>query len=387
MKINPRSPRHWYLLLLQAINAFIAGLLWHIFDKADRPIVILYGHQFAGNLKALYEQWRISHQDKISLYLLTLDPEQYSDLQANGVKVLKCSNLFHMLVLARSKALISDHGLHTMTSLIRLTDIRFIDVWHGVPFKGFTPDDFKLQHRYHETWVTSDRVKQLYVNNFGFKEERVLPLGYARTDKLVKAPGNNSKFRQHFSIPKNKKFVLYAPTWQQDDAGRDLFPFNLGAVEFISHLESICEANNAMLGIRTHLNATLEASPGSQSIYCSQREFSDSEDILLGTDVLICDWSSIAFDFLALDRPTLFLDVPPPFANGFSLGKNYRFGHVASDFNALLEGLSEALSFPEAYSQKFLASHEEIKHKVYGENLDGKSANRQLDHLVTSLSN
>jgi len=40
---------------------------------------------------------------------------------------------------------------------------------------------------------------------------------------------------------------------------------------------------------------------------------------LLASDVLICDRSSIPFDHLLLDRPTLFRDLPAPSRNGFSL--------------------------------------------------------------------
>ena len=41
--------------------------------------------------------------------------------------------------------------------------------------------------------------------------------------------------------------------------------------------------------------------------------------------------SSIAFDFLLLERPTIFLDVEAPFAKGLSLDASHRLSELAED--------------------------------------------------------
>ena len=83
------------------------------------------------------------------------------------------------------------------------------------------------------------------------------------------------------------------------------------------------------------------------------------------SDVLICDWSSIAFDYLILNRPTLFLDVEPPFRKGFSLGPEYRFGPVIASLDALLAELAHRLK----QTQEQFVSHEAryavVREQVY----------------------
>ena len=282
--------------------------------KPGKPIVVLYGHQFAGNLKALYIEWQRHHRGEIDLYFLTLDPEQFDYLRGLGVHALASYRLRDMSTLARTSIIVTDHGLHTMFPLIRFTDIRFVDVWHGIPFKGFIPEDFKLQHRYDEIWVPSERVRTLYSERFGFDPERVHSLGYARTDKLFRREVSEPGFREQFEIKLEQKIVMYAPTWLQKANEPPPAPFGFESSDFIERLGKICSDNGALLINRCHLNTRIESEKRSDVLYVPQRVYPDTEEILLAADILICDWSSVSFDFATLDRPTLFLDIPPPFS-------------------------------------------------------------------------
>lgn len=382
MKIDKKNPHHWLLLLQQGAYTLVALLFRPFTRKPMKPVVVLYGHQFAGNLKALYTAWSKSHVDDLDVFFLSLDPDHARQLRVAGIRVLQCNRLMDMLALSRAAALISDHGLHLMTPLLRLTDIRFIDVWHGIPFKGFTPRDFRLQHRYHEVWVSSPLLKTLYQDKFGFPADIVHSLGYARTDKLFLRQAPDTDFRQLAAIPETQRIVLYAPTWQQDHSGREMFPFGTNHGAFVHRLGEICGKHGALLVIRSHLNAAVSGRTDDNIRYCSMSDFPDTESLLQHTDILLCDWSSIAFDFLALDRPVIFLDVEPPFRNGFSLGREYRYGKVATDMDMLCSTLDSTLASPECYASEQGHVHREIQSAVYGENTDGKSAARQLTRLI-----
>lgn len=386
MKINKRNPQHWALLLQQGLYALVACLLRPLSRKPDKAIVVLYGHQLSGNLKALYDAATQDTDSKIDVYFLSLDPKNNTHLQAQGVKLLQCNRLQDMCLVGKSAAIITDHGLHAMSSLLYFTNIIFIDVWHGIPYKGFTPDTFRVQRQYHETWVTSDLLKTIYENNYGFSPEKIQVLGYARADKLFQQKAANPSYRAQEAISKDTRLVLYAPTWKQESQDRDLFPFGVDQAAFVSQLGQICTANNAVLVIRSHLNANITETAVPGVLYCPMSVFADAESLLQDTDVLICDWSSIAFDFLALQRPALFLDVTPPFANGFSLGPEYRYGEVIKDFEQLKRVLASTLQDTDGFLQERSENYWAITQAVYGESVDGKSAARQLDHLEDLIS-
>lgn len=381
MKIDRKKPSHWRLLFFQGLYTLLAIALRPVTVKPAKPLVILYGHQFNGNLKALYDEWGQYGPKDLQLAYLTLDPDQYTALRKQGVNTFACFRWGDMRQLAACSALITDHGLHAMFPLLYFTDIHFIDVWHGIPFKGFIANDFRLQLRYNEVWVSSSLIKTLYTDRLGFNPEKVRVLGYARTDKLFRRPVTESSFRKQTGIPSEQKLVLYAPTWRQDDAGRELFPFGSTQAEFIEALANTCAKAGAILVIRSHLNATIDHQAHKNVSYCSQGDYADTEDLLLGTDILICDWSSIAFDFLALGKPTLFLDVPVPFKQGFSLGPEYRFGCVIPDMESLKAMLIKFLFEPYAYRLEYGTSHRLITEKLYGMPPYGSSSYFQLKRL------
>lgn len=382
MKIDKRNPRHWWLLLQQGLYTLIAIGARYLSRRPGKPVVVLYGHQLSGNLKALYHEWQRNHRNDFECYFLSLDPLYSQQLRREGVPVLQCSRLQDMLVAGRSDVMITDHGLHAMRFFMALTSITFIDVWHGIPYKGFIPDDFRVQQRYNEVWVSSPLLKEIYQHKFGFSPDIVHNLGYARTDKLFLRQPPDETLAEQASIPQGHRVVLYAPTWQQDDRGRELFPFGESQDTFIRRLSEVCSAHAATLVIRSHLNASIGAQSFENVRYCSMKDYPDSEGLLQNTDILVCDWSSIAFDYLALDRPTIFLEVEPPFKNGFSLGREYRFGKVADDMNALCAILDKTLESSQWYTSTQNSKHREVVSAVYGDNTDGKSAARQWSRLA-----
>jgi len=214
LKIDKRNLKHWLLLAQQAIFTTAAIALRPFNRKPETPLVLLYGHQLSGNLKALYEEWQRRYTGELSMHFLSLDPAYGSQLEQQGTNVLRCNRFSDMLALTKASVIITDHGLHAMQPLLQFTDITFIDVWHGIPFKGFVPDDFRTQHRYNEIWVSSPLLKEIYQDRFAFNPDIVFDMGYARADKLFRIAPPDPAFRTKAGIPHSNNIVLYAPPWK-----------------------------------------------------------------------------------------------------------------------------------------------------------------------------
>lgn len=382
MKIDRSNPQHWLLLLAQGAYALLGILYRAITPKPRTPLIVFYGHQFSGNIKALYEKTQNSGAIPLDSYCLFLDPEAATAAESKGVSVLRCYRLQDMLKVARAAVIVTDHGLHALLPLLRFTGITFIDVWHGIPFKGFSPQDFSVLHDYDEVWVSSPLLRELYIDRFGFSHEKVHSLGYARADKLFQKKTAETSFKESRNIAQDKRLVLYAPTWEHDDKSRSQMPFGQSADSFYSSLGATCAQSRAVLVVRSHLNTSITQGEFDNVLFCPMADFPDTESLLQETDVLLCDWSSIAFDFLATHRPTLFLDVRPPFKEGFSLGPQYRFGAVVSDFDTLNAQLDKALSMPQHYWGMHEDAHQSVTAAVYGETSDGQAGARQLERLL-----
>ncbi|MYM64713.1 CDP-glycerol glycerophosphotransferase family protein [Pseudomaricurvus sp. HS19] len=388
MKIDKKNPTHWLQLIrfsLTTLLALFRRSLPNTKTAPPIPQILLYGHKFNGNLKALYLEL-IKHPDEFRVFFLSMDSAYIDQLQKQGIKAIDGCHPHNSKILATASAIVSDHGLHCLELLLRFSDIKFIDVWHGIPFKGFDKKDFRIQHRYEEIWVSSKLIKSLYVDKFGFPEHKVVITGYGRTDKLVHNHQNIGSLKRSLKITDtDKPVILFAPTWKQDLEGRNIYPFNMDETNFLELAQSICDNCNAYFVIRHHLNTTKKSEDKSSIIYLPADQYTDTEDILLISDLLICDWSSIAFDYLALSRPTLFLDVAPPFTKGFSLTPEFRYGQIVTNRRELARDSELTLSRPEEYWSAHMPTHRRTIEAVYDHTLDGKSASRYLDRIRSEL--
>lgn len=388
MKINKKNLFHWLYLLWVGL-VIVLFLPFRLVRNKKNKIVLLYGHKLHGNLNAIYE-YSLKNKEiiqDIKIFFLTIDPKYFHEIQDKD-HILFALNPFDLQKVVLANCIISDHGLHVFQLLLKFTNIKFVDVWHGIPFKGFIPADFTTQHQYDEIWVSSNRLKKLYIDTFGFRNKRVHVTGYGRTDLILDYHANKVQIREKLNIPKNKKVILFAPTWKQDTKNRDEIPFSLTQEHFLSSLEAFAAKNNAYLIIRYHLNSNQGGSFDNQNVlHLPLQKHPNSEEIIAVTDVLITDWSSIAFDMMVLDKPIIFLDVPSPFKNGFSLPPDYRVGDRVKNLPQLIASLTEACLFEDNYKEKYQKSYHRIKKSVYDGTTDGKATERYFERLKILLKN
>jgi CDP-glycerol glycerophosphotransferase (TagB/SpsB family) len=388
VKIDRRSPLHWLYLVVFGVNV-LAALIWRLVRRpTGRRLVVLYGHKLNGNLLAIYQYLSETPQAGVKPVFLTMDPVYHRELKGKGTTSCLAISPACTALLGDAAAVISDHGLHVMSLMLGRSSLKFFDVWHGIPFKGFDADDFRTQHRYDETWVASELMRDLYVQRFGFSAERVHVTGYARTDRLVQQKDDRQALERALNLGGLRvgKFVLFAPTWQQDAERRSVFPFGLNESGFLEAVAQVCRSHDATLLVRKHLNTgTSDTAQREGVVYVPSATYPDTETVLLISDVLICDWSSIAFDYLLLDRPTLFLEVEPPFRKGFSLGAEYRFGPVEASMPGLLAALEQCLAAPDDFHAEHRDRYREIRERVYGVRADGLAAQRCVERLLAKV--
>lgn len=391
MKIDKRNPVHWLLLAGFGLQVALGIALRPLRPLLrSRGTVALYGHKLNGNLLALQRYLLANSDAGLFPVFLTMDRDYLRELRAQGIECRWACSPACAALLAQAEALVSDHGLHSLgpwRGAYQWLGLRFFDVWHGIPFKGFGADDFRMQRRYDEAWVASDSQRELWIEKFGFAADRVHATGYARTDRLVVRDMSDADARRRLGLDPATcgKTVLFAPTWAQDDRGRSIYPFGCDEGAFMGALSAFAAAHDATVLLRSHMNSGDVSGGGYPRVVALPgTRFPDTEAILLASDILVCDWSSIAFDFLLLQRPTLFLDVPPPFRKGFSLGPEYRFGAIVGDLPGLLRQLETCVQEPEAYWRVHAGAHQQIRHEVYGDKADGHSAARCVARLRAS---
>lgn len=392
IKFNKTDPKDLTRLLISGAFSVVASFIrpFKRLKNDNRTTVVFYGHTLNGNLKSFFD-YLANMDERYQVFFLTLNKQYANRLKSAGInpsKILLGTNLGDVIKAGASDAFVTSHGLHFFSVFRILTKIKFFDVWHGIPYKGFTDQSFKHLHGYTETWVSSKLLKKMYVERFGFKKEQVAVTGYARVDDLVNEAYDKKEIIDRYKIERANKYILIAPTWKQDDKGRSILPFGVEESKFFSEIDEIAKKNKAIVIFRSHLNSNddVDCSNLSNTIFMPYSKYEIAEEFLFIADLLVTDWSSIAFDYLPLQRPTVFLDVPAPFKNGFSLGPEYRFGEVVDSFSSLKVAISEYISDPDKFKNKHGSKMRDITQKVYDGTLDGKSAERYRERLDKALT-
>ena len=366
------------LILAKIINFFYFGGRHEI-----RPVVMLYGHSLSGNLSA-FLKFAQSQALPYDVYYYTIDGREFARLVKKGDQNIILGTTVHSCrLLLNASCLMTSHGPGIMVLLGFLAPhMKYVDVWHGISFKGYSRDDFKGSIlRYDRIFVSSDHQRENYLHRYGFSVSQICVTGYAQVDGFADAAATNSQVRRDLGVADDLTIVLYAPTWRGgDDSGE--IPFGASPVKFLECLDRVAESLEAIIIMRLHINSQIEIDLENYKHLLSvdQSVYPETNDLLCATDVLITDWSSIAADFYALRRPVVFLDTPPPAAFKKGLTDLDRAGVIVQS----LEELSAAIETSLSDVENTEATQQDAFCKCYGGSIDGQSAAR-YSHELTQL--
>lgn len=199
----------------------------------------------------------------------------------------------------------------------------YLNTWHGIPLKRMGYDipkravDAKNIVR---NFLAADYLlssspamtNEMYVGAFKMQnifEGKIIEEGNPRTDRQIDEVKARSEFDQRLAqsgIPiDERKIILYAPTWK----GESYFsPHNDGASlkSLISNLEKKIDTTKYRVMVKAH-QIVSESIDKISELRDHLVPNSMPSNVALGaTDILITDYSSIFFDFLASNKPVVF---------------------------------------------------------------------------------
>jgi len=371
MKFNKTNPFHILIYIYGSFIFYFVYLISKVFSFSSENNIVLYGHKYYGNLKSLYENLNIKDYSK---YFITLDYENYKKLKNQSINVLYGLSIKDTLKIIKSKIFVTDHGLHFYKPLLNNDNMLFFDVNHGLPFQKWDSKLVDQWYRYKEVWLFSNFHKSIYQNEFGYEMDNLFVTGYGRLDKIkqFKSQEDSSKItsnlKDKYNIDKNKKIVLYAPTWihKNKKVNKEfMLPTNF---KFLYELNNIGNKLDLIFIFRPHMITLLNSEflkklrSLDNVLYFSFNDYEASDEFLMISDMLLTDWSSIAFDYILLDRPTLFLDILDSFQNGTYKENLVRFG-IKTNKKNLGDNISKYLFNIDLYFDE--SKHNESKNVLY----------------------
>jgi len=225
--------------------------------------------------------------------------------------------------LARSRYLV--YNDHVPLPYRKRAGQRHVQTWHGTPLKRLGHDisnpssasglryiDYMAGDVAQWDMLLSPNPFSTPIMRAAFRfSGQICETGYPRNDALVTSSGSADRgsavaaIRERIGLPAGKKVAMYVPTWRDnlhDKAGRYLLDFRLDLDAAARRLAAdwvlLIRGHHLMVG-----GIGAAAVPG---FAFDVTGYPDIGDLLLATDALITDYSSVMFDFAPTGRPMLF---------------------------------------------------------------------------------
>lgn len=271
--------------------------------------------------------------------------------------------------------------------------VNVIQTWHAAgAFKTFgytsmrimAQDTSKMNfHRYYtNAVVSSDAMVPIYSEAFDVDSDLIKPLGLARSDLFWNEPLqaeriDNLKAEYDF-LNTEKKVILFAPTFRGAGRKQAHYPF-----EYLD-LKAIYEAlkDEYIFLIKVHFNTLNKINiPVIYSdFFYDVSDYRDINDLMLLSDIMITDYSSVTFEFSLLNKPMLFF-VPDLQDYVGTRGFYYHYdelvpGKIVDTSQKLIQAI-ETKDFEEEKIPKF--------RNYFFTYQDGKSSKRIIDYFINKV--
>ncbi|WP_245580386.1 glycosyltransferase [Arthrobacter castelli] len=283
----------------------------------------------------------------------------------------------------------------------------YINTWHGTPLKrmgydveGGGPDTRNVIRNF----VAADYLlsanefmsEQMYLEGYKLRnifEGKIVEEGYPRVDRQFATANDPSAFRQQMRSAgielDDRKIILYAPTWKGESFYR---PVNdaIALKRVVEQLEQNIDTSEYRILLKTH-----------QVVYREMAEMPElagylvpndvPANLVLGaTDVLVTDYSSIFFDYLASGHPVLFhlpdLDQYSS-GRGLYLSTDELPGPVSTDVTELSANIKslEQRTDGQVFADPDLSARYESARQRFCRHEDGHAAQRIVDIIFKGV--
>ena len=352
----------------------------YIFDKwslKENWVVFesFMGRNYSGQPKYIY-QYMNEHYGNRYKFIWIVDKR---GIKIDGkCKKVKRWSLKYYYYMNRSKYWVLN--MRQPLSIPRREETVLLETWHGTPLKklafdlenihSYTPAYKENVYKQSRGWdyMLSDNPhsSKCFMSAYMLEEHQLLEAGYPANDPMY-APDKEeraNRIKEKLGIPKDKKVILYAPTWRDDefiDTGE--YGFNL-ALDVERMREQFSDEYVLLMRLHYLVVERLDKKMFDDFVM-NVSTYDDITDLYLLTDLIITDYSSVFFDFANLRRPMLFymydLENYRDNLHGFYLNiQEILPGPILRTNEEVFEAIANLEQVEEEYKEKYDKFYEEF---------------------------
>lgn len=263
------------------------------------------GKRYDDSPKVLYD-YMIDHpsfKDYEFIWAFT-DPDLFEIPKGKKISI---NSLKYFWVAINSGIWISnvsiERGLRFKTS-----ENYYINTWHGTPLKKICSEanssSIDIDPKGMDLMCCqSEFDKKIFSRLFDIHEDNILMVDLPRNDSLLKYRVDDCiRIKQSLGIELSKKVILYAPTFREYDVENNKFILS----KYIDFEKWSLELGQEyVILFRGHYLISQSLSLKTSSHVKDVSGYPILNDLMVISDILVSDYSSIFFDFSILEKPML----------------------------------------------------------------------------------
>ena len=330
------------------------------------------------------------------------EPSKFEYLNKNPrTKVVKYNSDEYKEVYAKAKYWFTPSRLPDY--IVPKNEQVYCQFWHGTPLKrlGFdiktdgmnamhTVKEWQRMYQYDASRYTymvspskftSDKYRSAFNLKAVNKEDCILETGYPRNDALFKFNENYvKKIKKELKIPNDKKVILYAPTWRDNQHQSGVgYTYELG-INFDKFREKFQDDYVILFTVHYLVASRMDLSKY-EGFIINVSDYPDLNDLYIVSDMIITDYSSVFFDYANLKRPMLFymydLDIYKGKMRDFYIDLKELPGPIVETEEDLYEEIEKIDNYFEKYAKKY-----EKFNKKYNYLDDANSSERVINEII-----
>lgn len=290
------------------IREIVYSLLRLLPVKNNRVLLFsYYGGNYGGSPKYLSEYFKENAGELEQVWAFT-NPDKHSNLQS--VRTVRYGSLWYYYYLSTSGVVITNYRM--TQEFKKRKGQRYIQTWHSsLRLKMIEKDaEDTLPANYVEMakkdstqidvlLVGNRKSEEIFKRAFWYSGE-YLRCGTPQCDLFFHPVACEEKVRNHFKLDRDKKILLYAPTFRKN---HDLDAYNIDFQRLICGLEKRFGGKwVVLLRLHPHLIHKVSEMKLAHGII-DATSYDDTQELLATADVVITDYSALMFDYLITKKP------------------------------------------------------------------------------------
>lgn len=306
VKYNKNIYKIYFYILSFCINVL------KLFVKPDDKLILFNsfaGRKYDDSPKVIFEHMRNDERFKDYRFVWAFhNPEKH---EVVGTEKIKTDNLDYFVTALKARVWI------TNSSVSRGLDFKgkntfFFNTWHGTAMKKMGTDidsgnqsfRSKGKSKIDIMMSQSEYDTNIFSRAFGLPKEQFLEVGLPRNDIYVLfSEDYRNEIRNKLGVNSEKKLILYCPTFREYERDENNGCVMIPPMDLRKWEEEL--KNEYVLLFRAHYEVAKVMDITDNDFVRNVTDYPDLSELMIASDLLLSDYSSVFFDYSIMDKPML----------------------------------------------------------------------------------